>query len=146
MLRGGLGNLGLFLKCNAQVIFLTLAFFAASVLAVESIPPASSMPWWGWPLGLFVTCFLLGIVAVPSGVGGGVLTYRSSAAFSLSSRLCARRRAAGRAWPAPWWPETAADLVVIGRQRYRRFPFGKAGNMRDIVGSTDVPTLIVPQS
>ena len=85
MLRGGLGNLGLFLKCNAQVIFLTLAFFAASVLAVESIPPASSMPWWGWPLGLFVTCFLLGIVAVPSGVGGGVLTYRSSAAFSLSS-------------------------------------------------------------
>jgi hypothetical protein len=31
------------------------------------------MPWWGWPLALFVVCFLLGIVAVPAGVGGGVL-------------------------------------------------------------------------
>ena len=72
MLRGGLGDLGLFLKGNAQVIFLTLAFFATGALAVESVPPASSMPWWGWPLGLFVICFLLGIVAMPSGAGGGV--------------------------------------------------------------------------
>ncbi len=31
------------------------------------------MPWWGWPLALFVVCFALGIVAVPAGVGGGVL-------------------------------------------------------------------------
>ena len=31
------------------------------------------MPWWGWPLSLFVVCFFLGIVAVPAGVGGGVL-------------------------------------------------------------------------
>ena len=31
------------------------------------------MPWWGWPLALFVVCFVLGIVAVPAGVGGGVL-------------------------------------------------------------------------
>lgn len=36
-------------------------------------PAASSMPWWGWPIALFVVCFLLGIVAVPAGVGGGVL-------------------------------------------------------------------------
>ncbi len=33
----------------------------------------STMPWWIWPLLLFVTCFLLGIVAVIGGVGGGVL-------------------------------------------------------------------------
>lgn len=33
----------------------------------------SSMPWWGWPILLFVVCFLLGIVAVLGGVGGGVL-------------------------------------------------------------------------
>ena len=26
-----------------------------------------------WPLGLFVTCFLMGIVAVPAGIGGGTL-------------------------------------------------------------------------
>ncbi len=29
--------------------------------------------WWAWPLALFVVCFALGIVAVPAGVGGGVL-------------------------------------------------------------------------
>jgi uncharacterized membrane protein YfcA len=31
------------------------------------------LPWWGWPALLFVVCFLLGVVAVPAGVGGGVL-------------------------------------------------------------------------
>ena len=31
------------------------------------------MPWWLWPLALFVCCFILGVLAVPAGVGGGVL-------------------------------------------------------------------------
>jgi uncharacterized protein len=31
------------------------------------------MPWWAWPLLLFAVCFVLGIVAVPAGIGGGVL-------------------------------------------------------------------------
>jgi uncharacterized membrane protein YfcA len=31
------------------------------------------VPWWLWPLGLFAVTFLLGIVAVLGGVGGGVL-------------------------------------------------------------------------
>jgi uncharacterized membrane protein YfcA len=35
--------------------------------------PASKMPWWGWPLALFITTFILGILAVLGGVGGGVL-------------------------------------------------------------------------
>ena len=34
---------------------------------------AQSAAWWIWPLALFAACFLLGIVAVPAGVGGGVL-------------------------------------------------------------------------
>jgi uncharacterized protein len=34
---------------------------------------AAQAPWWAWPLALFVVCFLLGIIAVPAGVGGGVL-------------------------------------------------------------------------
>jgi uncharacterized membrane protein YfcA len=34
---------------------------------------ASTMPWWGWAAILFVVSFLLGIVAVLGGVGGGVL-------------------------------------------------------------------------
>ena len=50
---------------------------AAADTAVAPAPasglPASNWPWWVWPLGLFVVCFLLGIVAVPAGVGGGVL-------------------------------------------------------------------------
>jgi uncharacterized protein len=34
---------------------------------------ASTMAWWLCPLLLFIVCFALGIVAVPAGVGGGVL-------------------------------------------------------------------------
>jgi uncharacterized membrane protein YfcA len=33
----------------------------------------AAAPWWAWPLALFVVCFFLGIIAVPAGVGGGVL-------------------------------------------------------------------------
>ena len=33
----------------------------------------ASVAWWVWPLALFVVCFLLGMVAVPAGIGGGVL-------------------------------------------------------------------------
>jgi len=35
--------------------------------------PQSTMPWWAWPLLLFVVTFVMGIVAVLGGVGGGVL-------------------------------------------------------------------------
>jgi uncharacterized membrane protein YfcA len=42
---------------------------AASVPVVVN----SSMPWWAWPLILFIVTFLLGIAAVLGGVGGGVL-------------------------------------------------------------------------
>jgi len=40
---------------------------------VVAIAGPGTLPWWVWPLALFVVCFLLGIVAVPAGVGGGVL-------------------------------------------------------------------------
>ena len=30
-------------------------------------------PWWFWPIALLVFCFILGIIAVMAGVGGGVL-------------------------------------------------------------------------
>jgi uncharacterized membrane protein YfcA len=64
------GNL---VKANLLPILLVLTIFAGSAYAAEMTPSASAMPWWGWPLALFITCFFLGIVAVPSGVGGGVL-------------------------------------------------------------------------
>jgi hypothetical protein len=34
---------------------------------------AAATPWWVWPLALFVACFVIGIVAVPAGIGGGTL-------------------------------------------------------------------------
>lgn len=39
---------------------------------------------------------------------------------------------------------TAADLVVIGRQRYNIMPFGSRSIMQDIAGNLDVPTLVIP--
>ena len=39
----------------------------------ETLSLAATAPWWAWPLALFVVCFFLGIIAVPAGVGGGVL-------------------------------------------------------------------------
>lgn len=52
----------------ALLLFLTpsLAFAAGAV-------PVETTAWWVWVLGLFVFTFLLGIVAVIAGVGGGVL-------------------------------------------------------------------------
>lgn len=49
---------------------------------IEAIHAAvATAPWWAWPLALFVVCFFLGIVAVPAGVGGGVLFVPIVAAF-----------------------------------------------------------------
>ncbi len=36
-------------------------------------PGAATKPWWFWPLILLVFCFVIGILAVMAGVGGGVL-------------------------------------------------------------------------
>jgi len=46
---------------------------ALPAYAAESVVPVSILPWWFWPLALFITCFLIGIVAVPAGIGGGTL-------------------------------------------------------------------------
>jgi hypothetical protein len=46
---------------------------APEALAANLVPAAGEMPWWVWPLALLVVCFALGVVAVPAGVGGGVL-------------------------------------------------------------------------
>ena len=58
------------MKRAIPVAFLALATIApATVWAAE----ASAAPWWVWPIALFTVTFLLGIVAVLAGVGGGVL-------------------------------------------------------------------------
>ncbi len=56
-------------------LFLILLFFLPTY-ASDSTPVtqvSSAMPWWAWPLILFVVTFVMGIVAVLGGVGGGVL-------------------------------------------------------------------------
>ncbi len=45
---------------------------------LEAAPPGpeaadAATPWWVWPVVLFVFSFLLGILTVPAGIGGGVL-------------------------------------------------------------------------
>ncbi len=60
------------------LVFLALgtALAAGGDAVATQVPPAaasSGLPWWAWPLILFVVTFALGIVAVLGGVGGGVL-------------------------------------------------------------------------
>lgn len=45
---------------------------AARQLA-EATGATSTLPWWAWPIILLFFCFILGIIAVLAGVGGGVL-------------------------------------------------------------------------
>jgi len=57
------------------VLFL---IFSSSISAGETgegvlTSAAGNIPWWGWSLLLFVFCFILGIVAIVAGVGGGIL-------------------------------------------------------------------------
>jgi uncharacterized membrane protein YfcA len=60
-------------------VALTVLALMAAVLTSEpamadsAAPMASALPWWAWVLALFVVTFILGIVAVMAGVGGGVL-------------------------------------------------------------------------
>ncbi len=56
------------------MVLLVLAIgLSASAPALAATAAAMATPWWVWPLALFFVCFVLGIVAVPAGVGGGVL-------------------------------------------------------------------------
>jgi len=59
-------------------LFCALTLSPVWVLASEAgeaaaIPPTSELVWWIWPLVLLVVTFVMGIVAVLGGVGGGVL-------------------------------------------------------------------------
>ncbi|MBM3162702.1 MAG: sulfite exporter TauE/SafE family protein [Chlorobi bacterium] len=52
-----------------------LLLLPAAAFAVASVPvhEGGQLAWWVWMLALFVFTFLLGIIAVIAGVGGGVL-------------------------------------------------------------------------
>jgi uncharacterized membrane protein YfcA len=58
-----------------MLVLLAVGVFASTEPSTvqEVAAKGSQVPWWVWPLGLFVFTFVLGIVAVLGGVGGGVL-------------------------------------------------------------------------
>lgn len=58
---------------TASAAFAMLLLQAQPALAASSLNGAGGIAWWVWVLGLFLFSFLLGIVAVLAGVGGGVL-------------------------------------------------------------------------
>jgi uncharacterized membrane protein YfcA len=61
------------LSISIIVIFLTAVLWSDAAMAQASAQPMSVLPWWTWVLLLFVVTFMLGVVAVVGGVGGGVL-------------------------------------------------------------------------
>lgn len=57
---------------GALVFASPVGAFAAEAAAMAG-PGVDDKPWWFWPLVLLVFCFVLGVIAVLAGVGGGVL-------------------------------------------------------------------------
>lgn len=58
----------------ASLMFLLLFHPVFATAATEAASPGNiTKPWWFWPIALFVFCFVLGVIAVLAGVGGGVL-------------------------------------------------------------------------
>jgi len=59
---------------SIMALFVSISAFASETQEVaKETASASTTPWWVWPLALFVVTFILGILAVLGGVGGGVL-------------------------------------------------------------------------
>jgi len=50
-----------------------LAFLPHETLAQAEAGAQSATPWWVWPIALVLFSFVLGVIAVLAGVGGGVL-------------------------------------------------------------------------
>ena len=53
--------------------FVPLAALASEVTAASPVPVNDGTAWWVWPVVLLVVTFIMGIIAVLGGVGGGVL-------------------------------------------------------------------------
>ncbi len=55
------------------IMFISMAFVSPAAVMAADGDVKSALPWWAWPLILFIVTFILGIVAVLGGVGSGVL-------------------------------------------------------------------------
>ena len=68
-------------KSLVSIVTVIMAIAVVSMVVFASALPDTatsvsvefSLPWWGWPLILFITAFSLGVVAVLGGIGGAVL-------------------------------------------------------------------------
>ena len=62
-------------KAHCRTLWLVMGgvLLAAASAHAAGVAASAATPWWVWPLALFVACFLMGIVAVPAGIGGGTL-------------------------------------------------------------------------
>lgn len=60
-------------KLLTTAIIIMIFAHPAAAYAAQEVAAVAAKPWWFWPLILFVFCFVLGIIAVLAGVGGGVL-------------------------------------------------------------------------
>jgi uncharacterized membrane protein YfcA len=58
---------------GASLLVGLIALAACCPDALAAGAPGGASAWWIWPVALFLLCFVLGIVAVPAGIGGGVL-------------------------------------------------------------------------
>jgi uncharacterized membrane protein YfcA len=59
---------------NANLILALLLIHPLAASATQKVAAdGATRPWWFWPLVLFFFCFVLGVIAVLAGVGGGVL-------------------------------------------------------------------------
>ncbi len=66
---------GLLILCFASIALAaeTSATNPSEAQAMAQAATDSGMAWWFWPLALLIFCFVLGVIAVLAGVGGGVL-------------------------------------------------------------------------
>jgi len=69
-LRGSRWFIGFLIFVFSLAVF-QIAFASEEAVAVPTT--GSTLQWWVWPLLLFVVTFILGVLAVLGGVGGGVL-------------------------------------------------------------------------
>jgi hypothetical protein len=59
--------------CLRPPRLLPALLLALPLPVLAAAPGTAATAWWVWPLALFAVCFLMGIVAVPAGIGGGTL-------------------------------------------------------------------------
>lgn len=63
----------LFVVLTLLLVCINFGLAFSSVDTTNLATDNSKLPWWAWPVILFIVTFVMGVVAVLGGVGGGVL-------------------------------------------------------------------------